>query len=397
MEKLFDKNINIFEIGISTLATKLNINSQKVLEVSGYLMYAIYVLIYSINITTIINYSWSTIILNSLKIAFILMLTFKLMITQYNLKHFLCVGGILGLLSISYLNSGYADFIQYTIVIIALKDLNISKIIRNSFFIKSFMFITTICLSLTNIIESQIIDGERSRHYLGYFHPNMAMTFFLSILLDWCLIRKEKFKWTDATIIIILSTVLYKLTDSRTSFMCILMLIILMVLYKTKAFESVLKLVAFPLLVILCIFSITIPFWYNQNYIFYTTIDKLLSWRLAFIKEVYEYIGGYNLFGNNVDNIPRSMDNGYFYIIIIYGIAVFLLINILFLLIVALGKTKDFNYLIPLLLVIFIYSFFEHLLTDIRCNSILLFASVFLQKDMIKNIILNIKEKNKIY
>lgn len=397
MENLFDKNINIFEIGISTLASKLNINGKNFFEVSGYSMYALYVLIYSINVTTIINCSWSPVVLNFLEIAFVLMLVFKFIVTQYNIKHFLCVGAILGLLSISYLNSGYADFIQYTIVIFALKDLNINKVVRNTFFIKSFMFITTICLSLTNVIENQFMDGERNRYYLGYFHPNMAMTFFLSILLDWCIIRKEKFKWTDAIIMIILSTILYKLTDSRTSFMCILMLIISMILYKTKVFKSILELVAVPLLLVLCVFSVTIPFWYNQNYSFFTNIDKILSWRLAFIKEVYEYIGGYNLFGNNVDDIPRSMDNGYFYIIIIYGIVVFLLIALLYLLIVALSKTTDFDYLIPLLLIVFIYSVFEHLLTDIRCNSILLFASVFLQKDAIKNAVLNIKEKNKSY
>ena len=177
------------------------------------------------------------------------------------------------------------------------------------------------------------------RHSLGFRYATYLSLFIFSISCGWFYLRWEKAKWYEFLIFVVLSLVIYLLTDTRFEPFCTIIVVgffgLRRLLPKLKT-EGVISFLAKYTVLIAAVFSVVAVIFYNSDIPVLNKINSVSSNRLSLMNNaVMEH--GISFFGEPIQWVSISevyngeaeasefnaVDNVYVRLILNYGILVF--------------------------------------------------------------------------
>ena len=200
------------------------------------------------------------------------------------------------------------------------KEESIRKLIKYFFISLSIAYLSVIILNFVGVLPSHNLIRFKSgnmiiRQSLGFSHPAFVGLYFIFIVCAYfCLNKINKL---NILITITLSFFIYKICDSRITFVCSILFVVMILSKNNKVFLNYIKKIIPYLFIFLTFFTIgaTILFAkYKLNF-----IDAIFSNRLSIYNEV---INNMNILrnpigGNAVENIV--LDNFYLVVFLYFG------------------------------------------------------------------------------
>lgn len=201
---------------------------------------------------------------------------------------------------------------------------------------------------------------------MGFSHPNVFGTFIFSIMSEYVYLRYKKLNIFDLIIIMISIWSIGYYADSRTSQMCIIILMICLTFIrkKEKKFGEKINILIPNLFFICAAISFISAYLYSKNNSLMININEVITGRLNFIVQFFkEY--KITAFGNEIIIIgtkqssemglkPWILDNAYSLILLRYGIIAFTMIGVyLNLFFKKAYENKD--YMVILIMIIFLF------------------------------------------
>lgn len=258
--------------------------------------------------------------------------------------------------------------------------------LKSLFFILCFFYILVLFLNSLELLDFNNIkfgirkfeNFEVYRHALGFSHPNTAMSLLLPIFSVLYYLYYSKYRKIILGIILIVAKMIFDLTYSRTTFLLIIVFIIL-ILIEDKYIEK-LKFLFLTEGFFIIFFTFYLPFYFRD-----TILNKLFSWRLWLF---HYYLTNYKitLFGYKGMEIfykKHPLDNVYLKTLFENGLLGFgLLIILIFLTMHILFKNKDYK-AVRIFSVILMFGFMESMAFYYYYNIIYFIISDYIFKNKI--------------
>lgn len=246
---------------------------------------------------------------------------------------------------VSFFISKYS-IIVYVVFLLA-KNVRF-KYIVSSYFIATILGIIFVFFTyLFDLYNDSYLDLFRDgvyRNILGYRFPTYLPNIILSIYLCWIYIRKNKVSLFEMIIMLLISYVIFDLTDTRTVYYATILLLCsvcclkyLNINYFSHIFISkifrLITIFIFPIMALLCIL---LCFFYKDDIYFINEINKILSGRIYYGSlAIQEY--GITLFGSKLEYVPMLMatketpffviDMGFILFLMNHGLILMLLVS----------------------------------------------------------------------
>ena len=234
--------------------------------------------------------------------------------------------------------------------------------LKNLFFILCFFYILVLFLNSLGLLDfnnarngiRKFEDFEVYRHALGFNHPNTAMSLLLPIFSVLYYLYYPKYKKIVIGIILVVGKIIFDLTFSRTTFLLIILFIIL-ILIKDKYIKK-LKFLFLTEGFFIVFLAFYLPFYFRD-----TILNKLFSGRL-WLFHYYLTNHKITLFGSNkiIEFYKKyPLDNVYLKTLFENGIVgLGLLIILIFLTMYILFKNRDYK-AVRIFSIILIFGFME--------------------------------------
>ncbi len=234
---------------------------------------------------------------------------------------------------------GDETFLILTIVTIAMKKSDIRSIVKCWTYCYIVLFAVIV---ISSIIVGQDVytigryEGIKlidvKRYAFGFSHPNGVLAAFFRIICGIVYLDDNKNK-KKLVMLEIIALILYYYTKSRTGIVCIsIFLILCYVIQKMQGRLSELRMqrILFWAEIVVILFDFIAVYTYGKSKII-VALDYLLTGRFSLASRMMEYIP-YSLFGTNMkmDQLPFSLDNSIWYVILIQGIILFLILTFLY-------------------------------------------------------------------
>lgn len=339
-------------------------------------------------------------------IAVLVILTILIVFLQrYTNKELL----ILVLISIPFIigtiNSGNNQLMSMLLFIIGAKYADIEKITKMYFHILLVMIPLIIVLCIMDILPDIIIyRGGYIRHSLGFEHPNRLGMRIFQLVACFCYIkRNNKYKWFEYIIISSLALFVYRVSNSQTAFIGLIILIIMIMVGNIYDHYNIRKK---RLMVIMTGISIAIncvtvvaSFFNPHNNQLFNAIDKFLSHRFIYGYLMYKYYG-ISIWGQDVQTIIKDtkyagvyrqwyLDNAYLSILLRFGIVVYMLFSILWIAAIIYYLSND-DY--TMVIILFTYSVYGIMTTGFYMMSHNIFLLTIANQIYNKKYIVNTKK-----
>lgn len=217
------------------------------------------------------------------------------------------------------------------------------------------------------------------RHSFGFYHSNVLPLIMIYVELYYIFIKNERVKSSVVVMFFLIQCLLYLSNNSRNAFFVSIVFTTLMIYEKyigiKKSAQKVFYACTKIMVPVLSIFSFAMMFLLLRGGI-WNTIDTLFSgrFRLAIFKMRRVGLHFINIMSNDAfvsDNINYvnnkmldtvTLDNGYLYIILRYGILAILFYYVVSFLLTK--KAKGSMYKLTCLLVVFVVNFIDNDLVD---------------------------------
>lgn len=312
----------------------------------------------------------------------------------YTLKSFVLLILIGVILVISSYQSKNIDLLSSFLLIASSKNIDFDKYIK-FVFRWSIIFLIFVLLLHFFGCTNDYIDIRPNGVYrssMGFAHPNTFGYILMIIAIEYIYIKRDKIKLRNAIVLIPYICIINYFSNSRSSTIVLIMLMIFIFFQKifgekivyNKIIQFLIK-HSFILLFLFISFGLLL---YSKSNEFGNLLNDLLSKRLYWLNY---YVTNYDisLFGQNIEIISlklanmlnvtyAALDNVYYYILLNYGVIVFLLIAY------AYRKLFEFFYKnhdtieIILFLLINIYGLFEKTTIIINLNCFLIMFGIIL-------------------
>lgn len=273
---------------------------------------------------------------------------------RYSYSELLVIAGIIMFAILDFIVSGEVDIIIALVLAMTYSIPNGTKKLLYDFTLYSLLFfVLTLVFNYLGIIKGndaiRIVDGARvERASLGFTNANHAFTYMIAIVIGgYILSESKKCERRVLFVIAISSYLIYCVTDSRTGFYSIVLLLVLAVFEKsvykrTSEFGK-------PLFLLLTVLSVLIAVYFGRS----IPLNHLLTNRpIQWLRNVSR---GINLFGH-----PEARpDNNYLWLIYRHGLLIYVFYLYVY---VKTYKKMIENKKVFISLVVFsVYSMFEHL------------------------------------
>ena len=319
----------------------------------------------------------------------------KVATTRYSKKEFVWVALLLILALTNYQYSGNTRAIYNALMVCSLKDVDLKKVLKVSFYSIVFIILLLGALAvfgITGIVSvtenfgrgdmSSDFSAAETRFYMGYIHPNtwahaMFTAMLLGVVAFW-----EKIDWKGILVLALVNYLAYELAASRTSFICgcLLCLSVFGAKYISKLWETwVTKIAIFASVVAAwaIIFTARVDFEDNLRW---ELIDwKLFTGRIVQAKAYLESCG-LSMFGRS---IPDQLDNGYILdmgymrMLLENGIVIYVLMFVVAVGILIYALRQKNNDIVIVIACISLYGIYENLaISQIPSNLVLYFAAI---------------------
>ena len=301
-------------------------------------------------------------------------LVFKLLICERKNFRGLVLGFFIllfGALSRHYSNNSFLE--PFFWFLAAANNVETRKIIKSLFLAQLLAFVIITSLSFYGVIENyQLVRGSTNqiRNSIGFNHPNTAALKAFQLCMMYIYLMKSKLRLWHCVIIFLFGTIVYKYTNSNTSFYLTLLLTSLLILYLiskgkigilSSATSRVIRVLKY-----ISVFSVGFSLYMTLNYQNSSELIGMFkseSTLISRFSQMYNYFKTYNitLFGQELyyhgsGNVISdsttglyTLDNSYIYLLLGLGIIIFILYFVLY--IYAIYKSLKENDLIVLILI----------------------------------------------
>lgn len=274
----------------------------------------------------------------------ILIINFFLQSKKYKRKEFIILLLVISLSTIISFFSKDKEIIKIVLLVCTAISIDFSKFIKYDFKLKLIStIIIVICyyLNLTEVYYSYREDGKL-RSSMGFSHPNTFGGFIFSIVCDLIYLRKEKLNLLDVIIILLSSFVVSYFSDSRTSQISIILVLIgslFLKFDKLKILETkIVKLFINNSFIIFSIISFLLAYFFVKDNPLAVHLNESFSGRISYIAQFFDEYN-VNLFGREIEIIGTHksriigtkawiLDNSYAMILLRYGLTTFLMMTI---------------------------------------------------------------------
>jgi len=267
-------------------------------------------------------------------------------------------------------------------MILASKDLILKKILKYILYLNIFFVLIILCLYFLGVAPESLVDSFRMKNGIridrihpGFRNPNSFAMILANIqVLYLCVYNKKNFKLKNI-IILIISYFIYKMTGSRTMFLCNTTFIFLNIL---DVKDFIYKYIIAILLLLLPIISYVLPKVFVGTYIDKLSSGRLRNWNIH-IEDT-----GVSLFGKGSLSIEGlQLDNSYLRIMLIFGLVNLCIFMYMY---IRAYRRNLFNYQkiknLNILIYFMIYGYFESILILPSINFSLLLLSRADEKDL---------------
>ena len=285
-----------------------------------------------------------------------------------------------------------------TLGVAALKGMNVRQIVKVAYATKVFwLSIHFICylfaqLLIPSIIHYSVIDGiVRGRIFLS--QPNTCAMLFVWAALEYLYLKFEKIKFYEFAVSLIITGIVFIITDSKTSMIVYLLFWILFAIKENNLVKKIILFFSKYGYILLTVFCVTFTVLYNVLPIA-KIVNTILTGRLAGSAKAYS-LYGFTLMGQYLDlennaewdsvyGVERIwLENSYTAIFINYGIIYGIVIAIA-LFIAAKHLSVKAQIFVCLMLV---YGISESYIINIYlCFPLLLVADVFINRKKFRKI-----------
>lgn len=239
-------------------------------------------------------------------------LAFYIMQQRFSIKK-LIIYSVVTLMSLySTVVTGQYGFLITIITILAVSDKNFEKIIYFIYKWELCFFIVHTFLSIFwGMIPSnsltQVIYGV-GRFDFGFLHPNTFSAYLFNLIIMWIWINYDKITYKTIMRIFLISTVAYMFTKTRTTYIDIILICLMLFIFNNKKQNKILSRIAMGIVPIISIFIFIFISHYTNDNLFILTIDNLLSARIRL--GAYAYTNyGVSLLGQNIENVHMVWDS----------------------------------------------------------------------------------------
>ena len=172
-----------------------------------------------------------------LKLLYVLTIAVVFLLQDYSPKLYLAYGLLGAACVLTRLGSGLMFWVYSVITILALRQEDISDVFR---FLRWCLTISLLILALAFAVkyfqgQRQFIEIDnvgRRRVRLGFLHANSLSTYFFNLMLLWVWEKYESIGPRAIAGLLLTTVAMYLLTDSRTAFLCEMLLCLMIVLAK---------------------------------------------------------------------------------------------------------------------------------------------------------------------
>ena len=156
--------------------------------------------------------------------------------TRYNGRSLVCAGALYFVARWVYFNGQNIWWLGVCVALLAAKDVPLRRVM------KAFLACGVPTLALVEVLHFAGIIAphalsERNGSYrmmFGYGHPNTFGGVVFGLLLAWVLLRREKLRWAELGAIAAVGVFLMVAPKSRSSSLCVLLLVLLLALAKLR-------------------------------------------------------------------------------------------------------------------------------------------------------------------
>lgn len=295
----------------------------------------------------------------------------------------------------SHYVSGYDFLVDLLILILGAYRVDFENILKTYLAVWTVLMAITIVGALTgaaeNLVYVQGENGERVRMALGICYPTDFAAYVAFMMFAYVCLRDKYITYIELAIIAVIAGVVYWITDARTDFIVMEMLVVVVLLAKKneKQFEKLInkKMIniayaLFPILLCIIVYALSIAFDYDNNILVKLNekmSNRLLMGRTTFdnysINSFGQYVfeqgsGGHTEFGT----FYFFIDSSYLSIGIKYGVVMLSLLWAEFAFTIKKMKGEGKYYSFLVVFMIFIQSVMEHHYIQYWYNPFLLMA-----------------------
>lgn len=312
----------------------------------------------------------------------LLCVALKIFITNYNKKDFILISILISLLAGILFINGEKTLVLTLLAIIGCKDLNVKRILTYTFWIYLLCFLLTFFLSFLGIIENTLIELPKNGimygvYDYGFGHPNSAYNHLFIIAALGTIAYSEKFSILHFFLFTILMYIGYKIFFCRTGWIVYLMLCASILLHRffnqKKWYKFFFNLYVFmPSLIVIITFFLT---WaYKHQFSFAQFINRIVTGRLHLYQNAVRNLGFHWYAPGGI--LTEPLDNLYLYILIRYGIIIFLIFLAIYSFTMIRLKKEHNDLAIIVLGAAAVYGFMEYSLINITWNPLFLYFAV---------------------
>lgn len=308
--------------------------------------------------------------------------------------------GVVTLLLIGVaLTTGNKAMLIYWAFIVAAHDVEFERIIKMSLIVHLVCLVFVVGSSYVGIIENRVYGKNdaviRLRDSLGFQYATESSNYFFYMLLMWIYCRKEKITWIEIMGLFVGNVFLFEKTDTKSAFALGVFILTGAALLKCISWLRIYRkwyvAISAGIVPILSFIIICFSVKYDETVLWMYRLNKILSsrlkWgRMAFEKygihlwgQRIEWVGGTASF-EGVEKAYNYVDSSYMQILINFGVIVFVLLLVLF---IVLGIKIAVNHDLYFLFVLFfiaVHSTFDPQIIWMEFDPFVMIYSYFTRK-----------------
>lgn len=353
------------------------IDVEEVWEVIYLIMLAFYV---GVNVltSTMFEIAWPAYFFQTFRSVCVTLVIIRLIIIKEIPKKKLIAMVVISFVFLmSHYKSGYGLPIDLLILVLGAYNVDFRKILKTYIAVWSVLLVITIIGAMTGLAENLVYyQGTRVRMALGICYPTDLAAYVAYLMITFLCVREKYISYIEIGGMFSLTIIIFYITDARTNFVVMLLLIILVLM--VKVFENKVDLlmkkgnkVVVCIPIFFCLISWIATVTFNETNEFLVRLDQgFLSNRLSLGKNAIDnysvrmfgqYIIEHGLGGSlEWPEFYNFIDCSYISIAIKYGIAI--LVTIFVFIIVSICRAyKEKKYMIVLaILIVCLQSMMEH-------------------------------------
>lgn len=320
---------------------------RKIIKVADFFFYIAFGIF--LNMSMILDMAWfgSVDFTAFQMICFFLIVFFLILDNQYNRRFenpWLYFGMLTIFTIVAIRAANIRSLVLIVLFIISARNIEINKILKESYFIIAFYLILTVLLFYLGVFH----DVEHSffrqgtniyRSSLGFSYTTYAPHYLLTLFtINVYLSRNKKHAVLSYFFFVLCGIWFYVETNTRTAFyetvLLFIFALIVRVFHINLAKHKVIRFLSNGIFIICAAVTFAVVLMYPSNFSWIRNLDQLLSYRIT-----YSYYGliqyGISLLGNPVNYVLSSnqyfyIDSSYVQLLIQYGPIVFTIIILLY-------------------------------------------------------------------